>query len=123
MKRNTLTVLLAPSLATAAPCGKSGTSGCNLPSPFDPGSFGTSAINVSNVTREYGVWVPKNYNRGVQTGLIFSYHGANGDISSQRALDGLTEPDFNTEHIVVYLQGVSATVMSHSGITVDRIYR
>ncbi|KAI1869948.1 uncharacterized protein JN550_005538 [Neoarthrinium moseri] len=79
---------------------------CGSVPPFAPGSFNIDVINASGIEREYGVWVPKNYQQNVSTKLIFSYHGAGGTIARQRALDGLTEPAFNTDHIVIYLQGL-----------------
>ncbi|KAH8200059.1 hypothetical protein TruAng_005781 [Truncatella angustata] len=82
------------------------TSGCGSPAPCIPGTFINSTIETNNGSRKFGIWVPENYDYTVETGLIFSYHGANGNISNQRALDQLTNPEFNTDYIVAYLQGV-----------------
>lgn len=111
MKFTALT-LLYPYLAATAFTAQGGyhTSGCGSPAPFNPGTFTECTINTTNGVREYGIWVPDNYKNTVETRLIFSYHGANGNIASQRALDELTNPDFNTEYIIVYLQGVSIDV-------------
>ncbi|KAI1340350.1 carbohydrate esterase family 1 protein [Xylariaceae sp. FL0016] len=55
--------------------------------------------------RQYQVWLPKSYSEDTAAPLILSYHGANRDIEHQVALDKLTDPYFNEDHMVVYLQG------------------
>lgn len=107
MKYSTLSVLLAPVIVTAVPCGRSSTSGCGAQPPFAQGTFSTSTIDTADGSRQYGVWVPSTYDQTTKSKLIFSYHGASSDITKQRALDGLTQSTFNKDHIVVYLQGVS----------------
>ncbi|KAI1373331.1 carbohydrate esterase family 1 protein [Hypoxylon crocopeplum] len=78
------------------------TTGCGQAPSITPGDF-------QNLTtpdgRIYRVWLPSNYDSDKATPLILSYHGANRDISHQVALDELTDPFFNKDHIVVYLQG------------------
>ncbi|KAK9799177.1 hypothetical protein AB5N19_04738 [Seiridium cardinale] len=97
-------LLLAPITVVTAEY-RLNTTACGSPSPMTPGTFNTSTIGIANLTREYGVWVPNTYDYNITSKLIFSYHGAGGNIAKQRALDGLTEPAFNEDHIVVYLQG------------------
>jgi poly(3-hydroxybutyrate) depolymerase len=82
-------------------------SGCNTSPPWSAGSFNDSTIEIGDSHRKYGVWIPENYDQTKETSLIFSYHGAGKDITNQKDLDSFTDPDFNTDHIVVYLQGVS----------------
>ncbi|KAI2605640.1 carbohydrate esterase family 1 protein [Hypoxylon sp. NC1633] len=76
--------------------------GCKLVPPITPGNF--KNLTTSN-SRTYRVWLPASYASNKKTPLILSYHGANRDISHQVALDKLTDPFFNQDHIVVYLQG------------------
>lgn len=114
MKFALCTPLLMPLLAAGALCSRAITTGCGSPLTYSLGSFTKSTINTVDGTRKYGIWLPDNYDYNVETRLIFSYHGANGDITKQRALDGFTERAFNTDHIVVYLQGVSIHTVAHT---------
>ncbi|KAI1134772.1 carbohydrate esterase family 1 protein [Hypoxylon sp. FL0543] len=93
-----LTSLLAPSLAFAQ------ASGCGKSPSITPGDFKNFTTSEG---RQYRVWLPTNYDSSKATPLILSYHGANRDISHQVALDQLTHPRFNKDHIVVYLQGLA----------------
>ncbi|CAJ2512463.1 Uu.00g054780.m01.CDS01 [Anthostomella pinea] len=79
---------------SAAGCGQSPTATLGELSKFN-----------TTAGREYGVWLPDDYDQTAATPLIVSYHGADGTIDSQAALDKLTHSEFNTDHIVVYLQG------------------
>jgi poly(3-hydroxybutyrate) depolymerase len=78
-------------------------SGCGTAPPYDIGQLSDNQTVLD--TRRYRVFVPPSYNQSNPTPLILSYHGANGYIESQVALDRLTDPFFNTQNIIVYLQG------------------
>ncbi|KAI1073695.1 carbohydrate esterase family 1 protein [Whalleya microplaca] len=77
-------------------------SGCGQTPPIALGAFKNFTTSGK---RDYRVWLPKNYDASKETPLILSYHGANRDITRQVNLDKLTDPLFNKEYIVVYLQG------------------
>ncbi|KAI0880526.1 carbohydrate esterase family 1 protein [Annulohypoxylon maeteangense] len=79
--------------------------GCGKTPSFTPGDFKNFTTSDG---REYRAWLPASYDSNKATPLILSYHGANRDISRQVALDKLTHPRFNKDHIVVYLQGLAA---------------
>jgi poly(3-hydroxybutyrate) depolymerase len=104
-------LLALGTLVAAAPASirRQTSSGCGQAPPANPGTFtsGTITVNAVDGVRQYGYWIPSTYKQSSPAPLIFSYHGAEGTIATQRALDGLTETFFNTDHIVVYLQGVS----------------
>ncbi|KAI0131884.1 poly depolymerase [Xylariales sp. AK1849] len=78
-------------------------SGCGKAPSFDVGHLSDNQTTQDD--RRYRVFVPESYDKEKATPLILSYHGANQQIEDQVALDGLTTPLFNTENIVVYLQG------------------
>lgn len=102
-----LLILALASAVTAAPSHQRRATGCGSVAPFAAGTFNTATFQTSDgTTREYGVWLPTRYSQNTQTRVIFSYHGASGTIDTQRALDELANPAFNTDHMVVYLQGV-----------------
>ncbi|KAI0008066.1 carbohydrate esterase family 1 protein [Xylariaceae sp. FL0662B] len=79
-------------------------SGCGQTPPITPGEFKKFTTSGD---REYRVWLPETYDSNKQTPLILSYHGAKRDITRQANLDKLTDPLFNRDYIVVYLQGTS----------------
>ena len=64
-------------------------------------------VTLQNSNREYMYWLPEDYDGNTPTPLIFSFHGAGGSAKGQADLDRLTEPEFNTDHILVYLQSTS----------------
>ncbi|KAI1765442.1 carbohydrate esterase family 1 protein [Hypoxylon sp. FL1150] len=78
--------------------------GCGKSPPTAPGDFKNYTMTDG---RQYRIWLPENYNSNKATPLILSYHGANGNMSSQIALDQLTTPLFNRDHIMVYMQGTA----------------
>ncbi|KAI1440371.1 carbohydrate esterase family 1 protein [Annulohypoxylon stygium] len=85
--------------------------GCGKAPPFTPGDFKNLTTSDG---REYRAWLPASYDSNKAAPLILSYHGANRDISHQVALDELTHPRFNKDHIVVYLQGLAADGSTHT---------
>ncbi|XXG95165.1 hypothetical protein Hte_001425 [Hypoxylon texense] len=80
------------------------TTGCGQTPSMAPGDFKNFTMADG---REYRVWLPGNYDSGKPTPLILSYHGANRDIDHQVDLDQLTNPLFNKDHILVYMQGTA----------------
>ncbi|KAK1718109.1 hypothetical protein CaCOL14_006814 [Colletotrichum acutatum] len=56
-------------------------------------------------SRDYLLFLPPKYSTKSNNPIIFSYHGGTRTPESQRDLDRLETPYFNTDHIVVYLRG------------------
>ncbi|KAH9889623.1 carbohydrate esterase family 1 protein [Xylariomycetidae sp. FL2044] len=109
MRASTSLILLAIDVAAAAASSRRlrrrQTNACDSKTPaFTPGSYKTYHTAED---RKYRVWLPAKYDNSDATPLILSYHGANGDIDEQIALDDLTDPLFNSNHIVAYLQGTA----------------
>ena len=77
-------------------------SGCGSAPTVQPAS--ENDITLQNSNRSYLYWLPKDYDGSKPTPLIFSFHGAGGTAKTQADLDGLTTSEFNTDHILVYLQ-------------------
>ncbi|KAI1800798.1 carbohydrate esterase family 1 protein [Daldinia bambusicola] len=108
--------MLSFSLASVALASLAGTvqgrsAGCGQKPSFEAGSFKNYTTSEG---REYRVWLPANYDSDKVTPLILSYHGANRVIDQQVKLDRLSDPFFNTDHIVVYLQGLEASRPGHT---------
>ncbi|KAK9417636.1 putative Alpha/Beta hydrolase protein [Seiridium unicorne] len=78
-------------------------SGCSKTPSFKIGSLSSNQTVLTD--RRYKVFLPQSYDHTKKTPLILSYHGANRQIEDQVALDELTNPFFNKDYIVVYLQG------------------
>ncbi|KAL0932135.1 ferulic acid esterase [Colletotrichum truncatum] len=55
--------------------------------------------------RDYLLFIPPQYSKKNPNPVIFSYHGGNKTPEEQRDLDLFETPEFNTDHIVVYLRG------------------
>lgn len=89
--------------AWAADAKPSAGCGTDLPPGQEPGGFYNATVNE----RRYVVFVPPEYSAGNPTPLIMSYHGGSRDPENQIALDLLTDPDYNTDKIVVYPEGTS----------------
>ncbi|KAI8957188.1 carbohydrate esterase family 1 protein [Daldinia sp. FL1419] len=85
--------------------------GCGQKPSITPGDFKNFTTSTD---RQYRVWLPANYDSSKATPLILSYHGANRDISHQVDLDKLTDPFFNKDHIVVYMQGLEVSRPGHT---------
>ncbi|KAI0134871.1 carbohydrate esterase family 1 protein [Daldinia grandis] len=108
--------MFSPSLASVALISLASTvqgqaAGCGQKPSFTPGDFKNFTAPGD---REYRVWLPANYDSSKATPLILSYHGANRVISHQVDLDRLTDPFFNKDHIVVYLQGLEVSRPGHT---------
>lgn len=76
---------------------------CGLPS----GKVSNVTITSDSLNRSYLLSVPPNYQEGYPAPLVLSYHGGNRSACDQLELDRLTNPDFNTESVVVYPQGIN----------------
>lgn len=61
-------------------------------------------VTLNDSDRTYLYWLPPGYDGSTPTPLIFSFHGAGGSAAQQAKLDLLTTSDFNTDHILVYLE-------------------
>lgn len=77
----------------------------------------SSARNVSTGTtqevtlgdRSYRLYFPVNYQPNKPAPLVLSYHGGSRTAQRQEQLDLLTTTYFNTDHIVVYPQGIDVS--------------
>lgn len=111
-----LTITLAAAVATAssiprAPaaalsgCSSSRSRACGQPS----GQVNNVTITSGGLQRSFLLWIPPSYQPSQQTAAILSYHGGNDDATDQLQLDKLTDPEFNTESVVVYPQGINVS--------------
>ncbi|KAI1852610.1 hypothetical protein JX266_002151 [Neoarthrinium moseri] len=63
-------------------------------------------VTLSHSNRTYMYFLPTTYQPDKPTPLILSFHGASRTSDWQADLDRLTDPYFNTDHIVVYPQAL-----------------
>lgn len=89
-------VLLASAAAVRA-------SGCGSTTTVETDSRTEVTLQHSD-NRTYIYWLPPGYDGSTPAPLILSFHGAGATASQQADLDLLTTSDFNTDHIVVYMQ-------------------
>lgn len=106
---NTLaTGVLAAAAATAQPHSKmraaTGSAGCGKQPPIQPGQWQSGETDQG---RQYRYFLPATYDASAPAPLILSFHGAKRDIDDQRKEDRLSKTRFNTDHVVVYLQGAA----------------
>lgn len=87
-------------------------SGCVLGTAVQAGQ-------TSNVTlgedRWYLLYFPEKYVPDQAAPLILSYHGGNRNASEQQELDLLSDPFFNSDHIVVYPNGIDVSQSNECG--------
>ncbi len=76
--------------------------GCGKAPPVKPGDW---MFGRTRGDREYRVWLPGGYDASRPAPLVLSYHGASGNMGSRVRQDRLSDPRFNTDHLVAYLQG------------------
>ena len=98
-------VTTALGAATFKPYSSSSDSGCGT-APYFP-EADIKDEETSN-GRHFRIWLPDAYDENKPTPLILSFHGKGGDIEKQMNVDRLTKPEFNEDHIVIYMQGVGA---------------
>ena len=79
--------------------------GCSQASTQAPGTNKNYTIQIGTNQRSYTVFLPSSYNISNPNPLILSYHGNGKSALQQETLDQLSNPLFNTDHIVVYPQG------------------
>jgi poly(3-hydroxybutyrate) depolymerase len=79
----------------------------SLPLRQSIGRVSNVSIESNGLNRSYLVSIPPLYKPYTPTGVIFSFHGGDRTATDQLQLDQLTNPEFNTRHIVVYPQGVN----------------
>ncbi|KAK6953800.1 hypothetical protein Daesc_003762 [Daldinia eschscholtzii] len=103
--------LASIALVSLASTAQGKAAGCDQKPSFAAGNFKDFTTSEG---REYRVWLPASYDSSKATPLILSYHGANRVIDEQVALDKLSDPFFNKDHIVVYLQGLEASRPGHT---------
>lgn len=84
-------------------CGK------DLPSGQTKGSTSNVTITSSGLERSYLIFIPLDYSSLAETPVIFSYHGGDRTAEDQLELDQLTSPEFNTNALVVYPQGINVS--------------
>lgn len=107
-----MSLLTLSILALASPLLAADTSGCGKTHDSDGangkfyGPGDAHSITVNGERREYGIWVPPNYNSNTQKQrrLIFDYHGNGGCSDCQHK--NTKYQDFDNSYIVVYPQGL-----------------
>lgn len=77
--------------------------GCNGTTPLsqEPGNTYEGTIG----SRSYRVFIPPEYAPTSPSAAVISYHGATKTPEEQQGLDQFTNPDYNTDKIVVYPAG------------------
>lgn len=78
----------------------------SLPLGQSIGRVSNVSIESNGFNRSYLISIPPQYKPHTPTGVIFSFHGGDRTAEDQLQLDQLTNPEFNTKHIVVYPQGI-----------------
>lgn len=81
-----------------------------LPNAKAVGSVTNVTITSGGLSRYYLISIPSTYNANVATPAILSYHGGTQTAEIQLQLDQLTNPEFNTNSIVIYPQGVDVCI-------------
>lgn len=108
MKMQPFSVL--SSLLIVGLAGSSAVAACKdtnrLPLGQSIGRVSNVSIESNGFNRSYLISIPAQYKPRTPTGVIFSFHGGNRNAEDQLQLDQLTNPEFNTKHIVVYPQGI-----------------
>lgn len=77
--------------------------GNDLPGGQEPGGFYNATVD----DRRYVVFIPPEYSTGNPAALVMSYHGGSRDPENQIELDLFTDPNYNTDKMVVYPEGSS----------------
>jgi poly(3-hydroxybutyrate) depolymerase len=81
-------------------------SGCGQAPPHLPGTSKNYTLTV-DVPREYTLFLPSSYsNYNTNHPLIFSFHGNGKSDWQQEQLSQFDNPDWNSDFIVVYPQGI-----------------
>ncbi|KAF9873060.1 hypothetical protein CkaCkLH20_09570 [Colletotrichum karsti] len=122
---NVFTVTLLAGLCASAaiketPKREVSSEGCSkeLPSDREPGNeYNIPYTDDEGRDRNYLLFIPPGYKTNSPNPVIFSYHGGTRTPGSQRNLDRLEKPEFNTDHIVVYLRGYEERWESVPNIT------
>ncbi|KIH89947.1 ferulic acid esterase (FaeA) [Sporothrix brasiliensis 5110] len=111
------------SMATASPCTTKAVTGCHKALPYGQsrGAVTNASITSNGLDRNYLVFVPPNYENKKPTQVILSFHGGTKTALQQLELDNLTLPEFNTDSIVVYPQGINNFWQGVPGVTVDDV--
>ncbi|KAK7752842.1 hypothetical protein SLS62_005184 [Diatrype stigma] len=103
-------VLAVAAVATAKPhslmraAAAAGSAGCGKQPPIQPGQWQSGETDQGRV---YRYFLPATYDASVPAPLILSFHGAGCTIDDRVQEDRLSKARFNTDHVVVYLQGAA----------------
>ncbi|KAM0715291.1 hypothetical protein Q7P37_008789 [Cladosporium fusiforme] len=94
------------SLAVLA-CSQSTLAAGSLPNGVSPGGNSSSqSITLSGGDeREYLIHIPKDYDEGTPTGLIYAFAGRGSDNAHTESFTKFSNPSYNPDMIVVYPQG------------------
>lgn len=93
----------------------SGGCGSSLSRNLTPGGASKIRyINSSGGGRSYRVSIPENYDTtgNTKSPLILSFHGSGGTARKQERISELSSAKWNTEHIVVYPNGIGVRMFS-----------
>lgn len=81
--------------------------GTDLAKGFEAGGNSQSIdIKSSGVSRSYNLYVPENYKIASAAPLYLSFHAGGQDADEQEELSQLSNPEFNTDGIAIYPQGI-----------------
>ncbi|KAI9734030.1 MAG: hypothetical protein M1818_006968 [Claussenomyces sp. TS43310] len=116
-----LSVHTVQATASGPPLQTRQSSGCGSALP------GNQTVNsVTNVLLEYGgrersylIFIPPKYDINTPSALIVSYHGGTQTAEDQLELDQFTNPEFNTDIMVAYPQGIDDVWQGVPGVSVD----
>ena len=59
------------------------------------------------INREFGIYIPGDYDKDVPHPTVLSFHGNGKDLTYQQHLSRFTEPDINPSMIAVFPQGLT----------------
>lgn len=68
-----------------------------------------NTLNVTLGDRRYLLYIPEDYDPETPAPLVLSYHGGTRTAEIQQALDLLSTPYFNKDHIIVYPSGINVS--------------
>ncbi|KAK8138296.1 ferulic acid esterase (FaeA) [Apiospora sp. TS-2023a] len=84
-------------------------SGCSAAPPIPLGQRRNATLSSADPAidgRTFMYWLPPSYNPDKPNPLILSFHGGNANSDRQANQDFFADADFNTDHVVVYPQGL-----------------
>lgn len=78
-------------------------------SQADTDSTTNVKLETSDGTRNYLLYIPKNYEATTPAPLILSYHGGSRDAEHQEQLDQFNSTFFNKKYMVIYPNSVDVS--------------